>query len=337
MIGNFSGSNPGTLEAFLAAMDGMDESRGVVNRILVSLGFPPLSPPEIRRLFIGATNMPDTVDKALLRPGRLSRKIHVDYFDHHGKIQTYQGYLGKVTHNVSDEELERLVRNHQPATGAEVQAVVNEAVLATFRHGDGDGLVTYDGLAEQLRIEKVGEPGEAFEIPENRWWVAVHEAGHAVMAHHKQRHLADIWFSSIVSHGTSGGLVARAPHTDDWLRKQSDLEEEIMIALSSRVAEELFFEQPSNGQGGDGRKATQLAADMVSYGHHAGQVGSWFDEKSDSGIAMAEEILTTTLEATREFLEARQDQVEAVAAILLHDLTVDGQVIHEMLDEMEAA
>ncbi len=337
MLGNFSGSNPGTLEAFLAGLDGMDESRGLVNRILVSLGFPPLEPPVIRSLWLGATNMPAAVDKALVRPGRLSRKIHVDYFKHDGKVATYNGYLGKVKHNVTPEQLQRLVRNHQPATGAEVQAVVNEAVLATFRDGDAEsGLVTYEGLQAQLRTEKIGEAGDPFEVGANRWAVAVHEAGHAVMAHHKRRHLSDIWFGSIVAHGQSGGLIASAPHTDDWLMYQQDMEDQISIGLASRVAEHLFFGQPSNGHGGDGRAVTEIAAKMVQLGHHPNQIGAWWDD-GDTSFSMAESILSEIQESTVDFLSERQDQVEAVAAILLQQLTVDGQEIHAMLDEMEEA
>ncbi len=336
MIGNFSGSNPGTLEAFLAALDGMDESRGLINKVLVSLGFPPLAPPIIRRMFIGATNMPSKVDKALTRPGRLSRKVHVDYVDHAGKIATYQGYLGKVNHSITDEELERMVRNHQPATGAEVQAIVNEAVLATFREEDAEsGLVTYEGLAAQLRIELVGEPGDAFEVPLNRWWVAVHEAGHAVMAHHKLRHLSDIWFGTIVSHGQSGGMVAVAPHTDDWLLNKVDMEYLIMMYLSSRVSESIFFGMPSNGQAGDGKAASGMAMSMVRYGHHVAQIGAWWDLGSPNYTDMAEEILHSQLILAHDFLYERQDQIEAVAALLIRDETVDGTIIHDMLDDME--
>ena len=339
MIGNFSGSNPGTLEAFLSALDGMDESRGMLNRTLVTLGFKPLKPPVIRRLFIGATNMPSKVDKALTRPGRLSRKVHVDYFDHKGKVQTYKGYLDKVTHNVSALDLERLVRNHQPATGAEVQAIVNEAVLATFRDKDAEGgLVTYAGLAEQLRIELVGEPGEAFEVSDNRWWVSVHEAGHAVMAHHRRRHISDIWFGSIVAHGTTGGMIASAPHTDDWLLSKKDMEHNIQISLGSRVAEELFFGMPSNGQGGDGGAASEFAKKMVKYGHHSSQIGNWWtDVLEGKGQELAEEILHLQLDLTRDFLYSRQDQIEAVAALLLRTDAVEGFDIHALLDEMESA
>ena len=337
MMGNFSGSNPGTLEAFLAGLDGMDESRGLVNKLLVSLGFAPLEPPIIRSLWMGATNMPAAVDKALVRPGRLSRKIHVDYFDQAGKVQTYKGYLGKVKHNVTDEELDRLVRNHQPATGAEVQAVVNEAVLSTFRDGEAEsGLVTYEELSAQLRIEKVGEPGDPFEVASNRWWVAVHEAGHAVMAHHKRRHLADVWFGSIVSHGTVGGLIASAPHTDDWLLTRTDMENQIAVGLASRIAEVLFFGQPSNGHTGDNGAVSMVAAKMVQLGHHPNQIGDWW-ENGDPSFGAAESILQDILETTTEFLTERQDQIEAVAAVLLQQLTVDGQYIHDMLDEMEEA
>ena len=86
----------GTLEAFLAAMDGMEEPRGFLNRVLVFAGFQPLRPYDYSYLMMGATNRLGALDPALLRAGRFGRKIHVTFPKVDGRLKTYEGYAGRV-------------------------------------------------------------------------------------------------------------------------------------------------------------------------------------------------------------------------------------------------
>ena len=134
----------GTLEAFLSAMDGMEEPRGMLNRILVFLGFKPLAPYEYKYLMMGATNRLSALDPALLRAGRFGRKIHVTYPKVDGRRKTYEGYIAKVTNDLTPENVEWAARNHARGTGAEIQDIVNEALLITFRDDrDDPGIVHF--------------------------------------------------------------------------------------------------------------------------------------------------------------------------------------------------
>src|SRR3990167_8387529 len=151
------GMNMGTLEAFLAMMDGMEEPRGLVNKLLALAGFKPLPPPKVRPFYLGATNRPSVVDPALNRAGRFGREIRVDFPKYDGRLATYQGYLAKVKHSLQKSEMEWAARNHHKGTGAEIQDIVNEAILVSFRGEESRGIVTFENLTHAMLWKRFGE------------------------------------------------------------------------------------------------------------------------------------------------------------------------------------
>jgi ATP-dependent Zn protease len=321
----------GTLEAFLSAMDGMEEPRGLLNRFLVFLGFRPLQPPEYKYLMMGATNMMGRLDPALLRAGRFGRKIHVTYPKIDGRRRTYEGYLGRVRNDLTAEQVEWAARNHAKGTGAEVKDIVNEALLTTYRDDRSEpGVVRFRDLMSAMLWVRYGESDGPFDRDEGRWGVAVHEAGHALAFHHLSAHRQRIWFASIEQRGSTGGMVAPTPLRDDWLLTRSELLADIQVSLASRVAEELVLGEASNGHGGDGRMATEHAANMVRSGH-GGRIGAYDLDKSDMREQI-EAILEEALTATRALLAPRKAEIEAVAQLLYERGTVPGDEIHELLE-----
>ena len=202
VTGGGGGNQMGTLEAFLSAMDGMEEPRGILNRMLVFLGFKPLRPYDYKYLMMGATNRLNALDPALLRAGRFGRKIHVDFPNQDGRHKTYEGYLSKVPHTLSDDNIEWSARNHSRGTGAEIKDIVNEALLITYRDDREDpGVITFDDLVRAMVWVKFGESEGPFKREEAKWQVAVHEAGHAVAFALLLRDRQDIWFASIEQRG----------------------------------------------------------------------------------------------------------------------------------------
>lgn len=328
-----TGSNQmGTLEAFLSAMDGMEEPRGLLNRFLVFLGYKPLRPPEYKYLMMGATNMMGRLDPALLRAGRFGRKIHVTYPKFDGRLRTYEGYLSKVQHDLTPANVEWAARNHAKGTGAEVKDMVNEALLITYRDDREDpGVLHFDDLMRAMLWVRFGESDGPFERDEGRWSVAVHEAGHAVAFHYLNGHRQRIWFASIEQRGDTGGMVAPTPIREDWLLTRSELLSDIQVSLASRVAEELLLGETTNGHGGDGRAATNRARDMVRYGHGAYVGAHELDPRDDR--RQIEGILNEALEECRNLLTPRKEEVEAVAKLLYEKRTVSGDEIHEILKE----
>jgi ATP-dependent Zn protease len=336
MGGMGGGGQMGTLEAFLSAMDGLDEPRGPLNRLLVFLGFKPLKAPEFKYLMMGATNMPQRMDPALLRAGRFGRKIHVDYPKIEGRRRTYEGYLAKVKHTLTPENVDWAARNHAKGSGAEIKDIVNEALLLTYRDDREDpGTIGLKEVIRAMMFIRFGESDGPFERIGASWSVAVHEAGHAVAFHHLARDRAHIWFASIEQHGTTGGMVAPTPLHDDWLKTRTELVNDITIALASRVAEELVFGEQTNGHGGDGRAATENAMAVVRYGGGR-YIGAYGSGPEDLEFREAvEDVLGEGLERARDLLRTRKAQVIAVAELLRDEHTVTGDRIHELLEGME--
>jgi ATP-dependent Zn protease len=329
---NIGGTNQmGTLEAFLSAMDGMEESRGLLNRILVFAGFKPLAPYEYKYLMIGATNMMDRLDPALLRAGRFGRKIHVTFPKVEGRRRTYDGYLRKVTNDLTPANVEWAARNHARGTGAEIQDIVNEALLVSFRDERADpGVVRFPDLMSAMLWTRFGESDGPFEREEARWNVAVHEAGHAVAFHLLCRERQHIWFASIERRGETGGMVAPTPLHEDWLMTRAELLADIQVSLASRVAEQLVIGTTTNGHGGDAASATQDAVRMVGYGL-ASQIGVY---PADNRLVQkqAEAILSEALEACRTLLTEHEADIKAVAHLLYDKGTVTGDEIHNLLE-----
>jgi len=328
------GMQMGTLEAFLSAMDGMEEPRGLLNRILVFLGFKPLRPIEYKYLMMGATNMMERLDPALLRAGRFGRKIHVSYPKIEGRLRTYEGYLKKVKNDLSKENIDWAARSHAKVTSADIKDIVNESLLITYRDArEGSGVVHFRDLMKAMLWVKFGESDGPFDREAGRWAVAVHEAGHAVVFHHLNRDRQNIWFATIEQHGKTGGMVAPTPIREDWLLMRSELLADIQVSLASRVAEKLILGESSNGHAGDGRAATERAGAMVQLGL-VRDIGAYNDTK---WLRNSQEIvLKEALEAVQELLTSRVDEIQAVAHLLEEKGTVPGDEIHKLLDEMNA-
>lgn len=345
------GMNMGTLEAFLAMMDGMEEPRGFINKILAVAGFKPLPPPTVRVFYLGATNRPSAVDPALKRAGRFGREIRVDYPDYEGRLHTYNGYLHKVSTQLRTSDIEWFARNHYRGTGAEIQDVINEALLISFRKdGDHQGIVTRDDMMRAVLWKRFGEPQGVFENADNLWTVAVHEAGHAVVLHALKREREHIWFASIEQRGKTGGMVARSPLDDDWMQTRAEMLADVSISLASRIAEGLVFGTTTNGHGGDGPAATTKAERMVALGHTFsiseveddgdgtkvvthGQLSFSDNREAEAFHKERERILVEAYLDAEAILEEHYDALIALAKALEEHHTMIGDDVHALLEE----
>jgi len=331
------GQDAGTLTAFLAGMDGMEEPRGMVNKLRKILGFPPLPPPNYRYFMVGATNRPSVMDPALKRAGRFGREIHVGFPDFPGLLETVQGYAGQFDHGLSDSDMERIARDMHRGTGAKVKDAFNEALLATFRR-EGDRVpISAIDILDALLWKEYGEATGRAELPEDDRAVAIHEAGHAVAAHHLRRDYYDIRFGSIEKRGKTGGMIASTAVAERQFKLRTAMLADIAVSLASGVAEVMFYEETSNGVGGDYRAATHVARQMaqhVGMGEHLQVVGDSMmnQRRFDEGV---EKILVEGYGLASSWLHSRSDQIEAVADLLIADGTVLGHRIHDLLDDME--
>jgi cell division protease FtsH len=264
MGGMGGGGGMGTLQALLTELSGLKKPRGFLNRVVRrALGMRPKPPPKYRILVMMASNLPEALDPALLRPGRIDRIYKVGYPSKAGRVRTYEGYLAKVTHELTEQQVDKLATITPYATGATIKDLVNEALINAIR--EGRETVIWRDVIKAKHLKDLG-PGEDVEyIERERHAVAVHEACHAVLAWRTRRHL-EIDIATIEKGSDYLGMVASIPPEDQFTRWRNEFESDILVSLASLAGERLFYGgDNSSGVSGDLDSATSVAALMEAH------------------------------------------------------------------------
>jgi ATP-dependent Zn protease len=223
----------------------------------------PKPPPHYRILIMMATNMPSTLDEALLRPGRIDRMYRVGYPSKKGRIRTYEGYFNKVAHELTEEQIDKLATITPYATGASIKDLVNEALITAIR--DGRDVITWPDVIKAKQLKELGPPEDVDYIERERHAVAIHEACHAVIAYRTRQHL-DIDIATIEKGSNYLGMVSFIKPEDQFTQWRSELESDILTALASLAGERLYFDNDSSsGVSGDLDSATTTASFMEAY------------------------------------------------------------------------
>jgi ATP-dependent Zn protease len=263
MGGMGGGGGMGTLQALLSEMSGLTKPRGLLNRVRRWVGMKPKEPPKYRILHMFATNMPEALDPAMRRPGRIDREYKVGYPQKDGRKATYEYYLDKITHELTDGQVDQLATISPYFSGAMIKDIVNEGLVIAIR--DGRQIVTYQDVIQAKQLKQHGLPDDHEYIERERHSVAVHEACHAVVAYLLRKH-AEIDLATIERRGDIGGFVSSIPPEERFVAWRSENDIDLMTSLASLAGERLFFEgDNSAGVGGDMRNATALAALMEGY------------------------------------------------------------------------
>lgn len=230
-----------TLNQLLTEMDGFDGRKGVV--------------------ILAATNRPESLDKALLRPGRFDRRVQMELPDLEGRKAILQVHLKKVKHEEIDLDL--IARATSGASGAELANIVNEAALRAVRNNSSS--ITTNDLEESIETVIAGaqRKGKVISDEEKRI-IAYHEIGHAMVAA-KQSHSAPVHKITIIPR-TSGalGYTMQIDEGERNLYSREDLENRIATLTGGRAAEEVIFNKIATGASNDIEQATKLARAMVT-------------------------------------------------------------------------
>jgi ATP-dependent Zn protease len=310
-------------------MSGLNKPRGFFNRVVRGfLCIPPKKPPKYRILTIMATNMPQSLDAALLRPGRIDRMYHVNYPHLDGRRRTFEGYLGKVRNVLTPEQIESLALMSPYASGAMIKDIVNESLIVAIRHGRD--FITWPDVIEARVFKVHGMPDGMAATRLEQYETAIHEASHAVTTFLlRRRDVIDI--ATIEKRGPVGGFVSWIPRVErdfDW---RSDWEIDVVCAVASLAGERMFFGgDNSAGVGGDLGNATALITSMLT---RAG-MGSTISSGIGLGDAAKDE-LDRQVEAKLKELYGRaaallQDYrwfVLAIANAMLQRRTITGEDI----------
>ena len=258
------GGGMGTLQALLTELSGLKKPRGIFNRFLRrALLMQPKPPPKYRILVMMATNLPDALDPALMRPGRIDRKYRVGYPSKAGRLRTFEGYLSKVQHELTPEQVDKLATITAYRTGADIKDIVNEALVYAIR--EGHDTITWRDMINAKHLKELGPSENVEYIERERHAVAVHEACHAVVAWNTRHHM-DIDIATIDKGSTYLGMVSSIPPEDQFTEWRSEYEADILVSLASLAGERLFYDgDNSSGVSGDLHSATLVAGLMESH------------------------------------------------------------------------
>jgi len=317
-----------------------DEREQTLNQILVEMdGFDTDS----NVIVLAATNRPDILDPALLRPGRFDRRVILDRPDIRGREGIFRVHArGKPIS--AEVDLEVLAKSTPGLVGADIENVVNEAAILAARRGK-----RRIGMAEfQEAIERViagPERRSRLISPEERKIFAYHEAGHAVVAYSLPK-CDPVRKISIVARGMAGGYTITLPEADHYLMQRGKMEDEMAKLLGGRAAEAVVFDEISTGASNDLEKVSQLARSMVMrygmsdelgpmvYGRKDELVflGKEFGEQRDYGEAMAQTIdsevtsfVTRAYERAKQVMIDHRSELDRVADALLDRETLSSE------------
>ena len=326
---------------------GHDEREQTLNQLLVEMdGFEDNS----AVILIAATNRPDILDPALLRPGRFDRRVTVDRPDVSGR----QKILGVHAANkplASDVDLERIAKITPGFTGADLANLMNEsALLAARRRKEKVGR---DEVEEAMERVMAGPERKSRVMSQKgREVIACHESGHALVGHVLENS-DPIHKISIIARGQALGYTMQVPEEDHFLSSRDEMLDQIAVLLGGRTAEELFCGDITTGASNDLERATKIAREMVTrYGmseelgtqvfgeaQHEVFLGRDYAQKNDYSAETAkriddeiERIMREAHDRAREVLSARGDQMHTMAEVLLERETVEGPAVDALLD-----
>src|SRR5213595_2731948 len=319
-----------TLNQLLVEMDGFETQEGVI--------------------IIAATNRPDVLDPALLRPGRFDRQITVNLPDVKGREEILRVHAKKVK-LAEGVDLAVVARGTPGYSGAELANVINEAALLAARRGlKGITLAELEEARDKVRW---GKERRSLALSEKeKTNTAYHEAGHALLLELLE-HTEPLHKVTIIPRGPSLGSTMWLPEEDKYTNRKNELLAGLSVSMGGRVAEEIVFGDITNGARGDIKMATAIARrmvcewgmsekmGMVEYGDHEDYVflGRDISRARDYSEATAEQIdgevrklIDGAYQTAKQVLTKHRDHLEAIAKALLEYETLDGVQIKEIIE-----
>ncbi len=326
---------------------GHDEREQTLNQLLVEMdGFEDNS----AVILIAATNRPDILDPALLRPGRFDRRVTVDRPDVAGREKILAVHAqNKPLDNTVD--LQRIAKITPGFTGADLANLMNESALLAARRRLPK--IGSDEVEEAMERVMAGPQRKSRVMTEKeRQVIAYHESGHALVGHILENS-DPVHKISIVSRGQALGYTMQIPEEDHFLETREGMLDQIAVLLGGRTAEELFCDDITTGASNDLERATKLARTMVTrYGmsdelgtqvfgeaQHEVFLGRDYAQKNDYSAETAkriddevERIMREAHERAREVLGSRRTQMDTMAEVLLERETVEGAAVDALLE-----
>ncbi len=282
---------------------------------------------DVRILVVAATNRPDLLDPAILRPGRFDRTVTVDLPDKHGRLEILKLHLRNKP-VASEVNLENLARETFGLSGAHLESLCNEAAIGTLRRGGQE--ISSDDLAEALNKVILGEKLERRPSDAEMQRICAHEAGHAVVAETVRP--GSVAHVTVSPRGNALGFVRHAPQEDRYLYPREVLEEEIEILVAGAIAENLVFGSKSTGAANDFQRALDIAKRIVMYGMSPIGIVDRETASHDIIARATNDIIRNAEIAAAKILKKYQTVVRELSHELFEKEAVSGERLKEYLE-----
>ena len=340
----------GKSRAASGMIGGNDEREQTLNQLLAEMdGFSSDASPVI---VLAATNRPEVLDAALLRPGRFDRQVLVDKPDFKGRIEILRVHMKdiKLDHSVSIEDIARMTAG---LAGADLANIINEAALLAGRKEKGK--VEQADLLEAVERAIAGLEKKSRRInPKEKRIVAYHESGHALIAE-TTKGANRVTKVSIIPRGLAAlGYTLHTPEENKFMMQRHELMAEVDVLLAGRAAEEVFIKEISTGAGNDLERATDILRSMISIYGMSDIAGLMVLEKrrstflsggqadrdySDKTAEKVDEFIKTTLDErykhVLETLRTYGDAIEKMVEALYEEETIEGAKVRDIIANYE--
>jgi cell division protease FtsH len=289
-------------------------------------------PPKPVVFVIGATNRPDVLDPALIRPGRLDRRLNVYSPDGDGRKDIIQYYLRQKAHD-REIPIDLMVQDSIGWTPIEIKTIINEALIVA--HDDGRDFLNYRDWLQARDARQLGikQPIQTMS-PADRRAIAYHEAGHAVAARYLQQENR-LMKASIIRMGDALGVVQRSSREERYTRHAREIETDIMVSLASRAVEEVFLGTKMAGASSDLQTATYLAMMYIgSLGMGPTLLAMPNTLMGPPGpvLKLADRLLDDLFEETKRLIREKEYAVHAVAGALMQKGELIGPELEEIFE-----
>ncbi len=327
-----------------------DEREQTLNQILVEMdGFDP----NIGVIVIAATNRPDVLDPALLRPGRFDRRVMIDMPDINEREAILKVHAKDKPFD-DDVNLRRVAERTPGFSGADLMNLLNESAIRAARRNDKK--INQEDVLDSIEKVLLGPERKSYVMnKEEKKITAYHEAGHALVAHMLE-HADPVHKVSIISRGSAGGYTLKLPSEDRRLHKRAQFIDDMSVMLGGFMAEKAVFGDVTTGASDDLKKCTRIARELVTrfgmsetlgprvfgesqemvfLGKEIHEQRNYSEKTAEAIDAEVEKLVNGAMNVARDILETEREKLELITNKLLKEETIEKEAFEELLSEKE--